>query len=154
MTDDERFRQHLEDSKFGVQVIADWFTMNGYAVRLPPVRVCKNHAEWKAFADDGDLFIESRIEVKHLGVDFTCREDWPFGEKFIVCAKHSWDRAQPKPQAYYVLNKQASHLAIVLGRTSNEWFVEERRDSRYDDVEQSFYFCPLDKVIFKNIHQP
>lgn len=148
-----KFQQHLSNSKYAVSKAAEWFTSRGYSVQIPSATVAETHQEWKSHADSGDLFLLHRIEVKRLSVDFTSRADWPYSDKFIVCAKHSWDRATPKPHAYLIFNAQMTHVAIVKGESRTKWNSERRKDSRYEgrEAEQEFYFCPLDAVLFLKV---
>lgn len=113
--------------------------------------MAESHLDWKAHADSGDLFISQRVEVKQLSVCFTCAADWPFGEKFIVCARHAFDRAKPKPYAYVILSADREAIAFVKADTSGQWRVERRKDSRYDNVEQEFYLVPVSLVGFFKI---
>ena len=115
-----------------------------------------SHKDWKSCRDDGDLEVyknnnKYRVEVKGLSADFTCAEDWKYGNKFIVCAKHSYDQAKTKPYAYMILNKNRTHVAIVKTTTKNDWYVEYRKDSRYNDFGQECYFCPLDKIEWRKL---
>jgi hypothetical protein len=98
--------------------------------------------------DNGDLYINMRVEVKTLGITFTNRADWKFGDKFIVCAKHSFDNAKPKPYAYIIQSADLKHIAVVNSSTCKQWYTEARKDSRYEDVTQDFYLCPIDLVKF------
>jgi hypothetical protein len=98
--------------------------------------------------DNGDLYINMRVEVKTLGITFTNRADWKFGDKFIVCAKHSFDNAKPKPYAYIIQSADLKHIAVVHSATCKQWYSEARKDSRYEDVTQDFYLCPIDLVKF------
>ena len=95
----KKFLSHLDESANAVHYIAKWLLNKGYNVQINAASRANSHEDWKAHVDSGDLFIQQRIEVKHLSCDFSSAETWPFGGKFIVCAKHSWDRAQPKPYA-------------------------------------------------------
>ncbi len=106
----------------------------------------EKRSEWKNYADQGDIEISQRVEIKQLSAQFTGPDDWPFKPKFIVCAKHSWDRSVPKPYAYIVLSKDGMNAGIVMGHTNSEWTVEERTDTRYKNVKQEFYFCPMEHI--------
>lgn len=142
----EKFLSHLDASKEAVFRVADWLMSSGLSVRLAGVQRAPERDQWKEFADSGDIFIEKRIEVKRLSRDFSSEADWPFGRAFIVCAKHAWDRAQPKPEAFIIVSSNMQHCAIVRGRTRMHWVVERRKDSRYDGVEQEFFLCPMEHV--------
>lgn len=138
-----RFLRHLEESQGAVWTAAQWLNRIGYRVSVPPTRTAPTQADWKKFADDGDLFIAQRVEVKRLSVSFTGRHDWPFGEDFIVCARHSFDSAPIKPLGYLILSADMGYAAVVRSDTRNQWVIKKRRDSRYVGVEQEFYFAPL-----------
>jgi hypothetical protein len=148
MNDDQRFAKHLSDSIADVWDVAQWLSSRGHSVTVNPTFIAPSHEEWEDYADGGDLFITQRVEVKRLSAEFTSAQDWPFKDKFIVCAKHAWDRAKPKPYAFIYLNKSKTHMAVVKGDTHKFWEVEQRTDKRYDSMTQSFYFCPLEKVVF------
>ncbi len=152
----EKFLDHLNYSNEGVDRVAREFATKGWMVRRPEVTQAKSHKEWKKHRDHGDLFVQGqRIEVKRLSVNWTGVEDWPFGEKFLVCAKHSFDSARPRPYAYLILSQDMSHVAVVYACTSHKWGTEEKTDSRYSGEEaiQKFYLCPLNLVRFMVIEE-
>ena len=144
----QRFAKHLGESVDGVLAAAKWLNGRGYSVTMHPSTLAKNHAERMEHIDGGDLFINMRIEVKTLGINFTNKKDWKFGDKFIVCAKHSFDIAKPQPYAYIIQSADLKYMAVVAASTSKEWYVEKRTDSRYVDYTQDFYLCPIDLVKF------
>ena len=148
----ERFLEHLQESRHAVYNAAAWLSELGFKVSIPPISKAETHSEWKSHADSGDLFIEQRVEVKKLSVSFSCKDDWPFGDKFIVCAQHSFDRACPKPYMYLIFSSDYQAVAIIKASSSSSWYVEERQDSRYSrSVKQRFYFCPIELVKFHKI---
>jgi hypothetical protein len=152
MDDTQRFKNHLEDSKEGVWQVARWLTDLGYPTQVNPTFVSPSYEERLNFLDGGDIYISQRIEVKALSASFTCKEDWQFRDKFIVCAKHSFDNAKPKPFMYIYLNKDKTHIAIVKSDSRKHWFVETKKDKRYDDVTQDFYLCPLEYIKFVRLN--
>ena len=93
--DFDRFIKHLDESEVGVLSAAKWLRSFGYSVTIPPTTKAKSYEDRLDHQDDGDLYINMRIEVKRLGINFTSKDDWKFGSKFIVCAQHSFDRAKP-----------------------------------------------------------
>jgi hypothetical protein len=146
----KKFLSHLDESQSAVSVVAQWLSKHGKTVQIAGISKATNHADWKSNADNGDIFILRRIEVKRLSVHFTCRNDWPYKENFIVCARHAWDRAIDKPLKYVILNSSATHAAIVSGDTCAQWRTDTRTDSRYEGnaANQEFYFCPIGLVTF------
>lgn len=143
-----RFLQHLRGSEAARWQVAHWLTGRGYTVQLQGMKEAPTANQWLEYTDIGDIHVSMRVEAKQLTRDFTCREDWPFGKNFIVCGKNSFDRAQPKPFAFVILNPAGTHAAFVLASGWKQWRVESRRDSRYNGVEQEYYFAPLDSVVF------
>lgn len=143
-----RFLSHLQESDRSVWLVAKMLRERGHTVIVPSSSKAAKHEDWQAHADDGDLYITQRIEVKRLGVTFSGAADWPFGKKFIVCARHAFDRANPKPYAFVILSSDAARGAVVFSSDSKSWYVEERTDSRYEDVRQQFYFSPMESVRF------
>ena len=146
--DFKKFLTHLDASTDGVLSAARWLNKRGYNVTIPPTSYAESYEDRLNHTDGGDLFINLRIEVKTLGITFSGRHDWKFGDKFIVCAKHSFDNAKPKPYGYIIQSADLQHLAIVNSNTFKHWYVEQRKDSRYEDVTQNFYLCPIDLVKF------
>ena len=151
----ERFLKHLDDSIEAMWICAKYLYNWGYPVKINPMTKSKTHGEWRTHIDKGDLEIvvegvPQRIEVKGLSASFTRKEDWKFPD-FIICAAHSWDIADPKPLAYMLLNKERTHAAIVYGRDSATWIKAKKRDHRYTDYQQEFYFSPLEQVVWKSL---
>jgi len=156
-TNHKRFLQHLEKSASAVWFVAMWFWGKGYTVTMPFITMASGHEQWRDHADNGDLEVligneRKRVEVKHLGVCFTGREDWPFPD-FIVCAKHSFDNAQPKPDYYIVLSNDKEAMGIVDTSYASEWTTSRRTDSRYKGIDQDFYVCRPDRVIWRKANE-
>jgi hypothetical protein len=51
----EKFAKHLEDSISGVFLGAKIFHKKGYTVKINPSLLAPSSAEWKNYADNGDL---------------------------------------------------------------------------------------------------
>ena len=147
----KRFLEHLDDSIDTVFIVAKYlYHKTGMDIKINSLERASKHSEWNRCKDDGDLYlfkdnISYRIEVKGLSCDFKNNDDWPFRD-FIVCAKHSFDHADPKPYAYFILNKNRTHAAIVRTHTSDSWHVVERADKRYNNITQCFYICDFEHI--------
>lgn len=146
--DHERFVKHLQESKAGVWQIANWLNDKGFDVTVTASGVSKGYEDRMDFVDSGDLYINQRVEVKSLSAEFTCKEDWPFGKELIVCAKHSYDNAIPKPYMYVLLSKAKTHAILIMGRNHKLWTVKKYKDKRYENMEQDFYISSVDHVNF------
>jgi hypothetical protein len=153
----KKFTDHLEESTDAVWFTAKWFWKRGHKVTIPPMSIAPDHEQWKRHADNGDLEVlindePKRIEVKQLGVHFTGLNDWPFRD-FMVCAKHSYDNADPKPAYYIILSNDRNAMAIIDTNRFEEWSTAVRSDSRYQNVGQEFYVCNPSNVTWRTIEE-
>ena len=151
----ERFLRHLKDSQDDVWRIARWFSDKGYEVRIPATSYSKNYQDRLNHIDQGDLYVkfqrEERVEVKGLSAQFTSKDDWPMGNTAIVCAKHSFDNADPKPFFYLLLSADKVHAMFIRSDTKEHWEVREYTDKRYESMRQRFYVCPLQYIKFSAV---
>lgn len=146
--DHNRFVDHLNQSRHGVWLVADWLNRRGMDVTITANSVSKGYEDRMDHVDSGDLYINQRVEVKSLSAEFTSKNDWPFGKELIVCAKHSYDNATPKPYMYMLLSKDKTHAIIIMGRNHKKWTVKRYKDKRYENMEQDFYISSVDDVDF------
>ena len=157
----KRFHAHLEASKPAVKLAREYLEGLGYKVRNkknkknPTNKKSPSYEVRMEYVDDGDLSYYKdgkwrRVEVKHLSGTFTSIEDWPF-KNYFVMAKHAWDKADPKPDILISFNKDYTHIAKVYGNTSDKWYVQSVKDSRYMDYRQAIYCCSLDLVEFSKV---
>lgn len=146
--DHSRFVDHLNQSRHGVWLVADWLNRKGMDVTITANSVSKGYEDRMDHVDSGDLYINQRVEVKSLSAEFTCKDNWPFGKELIVCAKHSYDNATPKPYMYMLLSKDKTHAIIIMGRNHKKWTVKKYKDKRYENMEQDFYISSVDDVDF------
>ncbi len=150
------FLRGLKDSQQAVWVMASWLSEQGFSVRIPHgVVPTPTHADWRDYSDQGDLELGLRIEVKRLTCEFTCADDWPFpsvdaaSKNFIVCSRHSWDMANPRPSRFYYLNRAMTHAAIIRPASSSErWRVETIKAGNHGDKLEEFYVCDVSCASF------
>lgn len=143
-----QFLRALDASDAALWVVAQRLRQRGYPVTVNVAGRAPTAAQAMEYADGGDLTIGQRVEVKRLGVDFTGRHDWPFGDQFIVCARHAFDRALPRPMRYVILSQSMTHAAVVRGEDRSHWRVETRADRRRAGRVQEFYLSPIERVRF------
>lgn len=147
------FLKALRDSEQSVLRVAHWIKGSGGIVSYEPPTEAGTHEEWKGHADEGDLALRFRLEVKRISRPFTSAADWPFKD-FIVCAQHAWDRATPKPFGILCLNRAETHAAFVSAATRPSWWSDERHDRRYPGYTQSFYVCDKSLPAFWSLDLP
>lgn len=147
------FPTRWERSQKGVRYVAEKLCEEGHNVFIGCQELAENLEEANDFVDDGDIFIltdpeDLRIEVKWLeSTEFTSKEDYPYFE-FMICETRSFDKADPKPDAYIILEKFRRAIAIVdVKFTEKHWYWKHKVDkSRREDGPRPYYFCTLDHV--------
>ncbi|MES2695096.1 MAG: hypothetical protein V4773_16605 [Verrucomicrobiota bacterium] len=150
----QRFLSRLGASSRAVFAVALAQHLKGRAVEIPPLAFAPDAREHSRYVDGGDLYVtvgESRLrfEVKHLGVEFTCRSDWPFREVFVSNAA-AVERAEGSAKFYVSVNKSITHAAVISDRTSGEWYIREARARNTGNFER-YYACPLELVSFERL---
>ena len=153
--DNRKVIQHVRKSQDDVWRVARWFSEKGYEVRIPPTSYAKTYQDRLNHQDKGDLYVtfqkEERVEVKGLSRQFTCKDDWPMGNIAIVCAKHSFDHANPKPFFYILLSADKVHAMFIRSDTKEHWEEKEYTDKRYESMRQVFYVCPIQYIKFSAV---
>lgn len=153
---DPHFVADLRNSREALWRAARWLgDHGGFEVIIPALKIRPSIEDASRFSDDGDLFVSGkgrdreRIEVKRRGFTFTDRSDYPF-PTVIVDAAHIWDKADPKPFAYLILNQPMTTCAVVKGETFPDWKAVRRMD-RHKNREREFYEAPLSCVSFHRL---
>ena len=148
----QRYRKHIAASTSIVERVAKHLTSKGYTVQIPPTHIAQHQHQRINMVDEGDLFVLQRMEVKGKSIHFTCREDYPY-DSVIICNKFSFDKHKGMPPAYYfiVAADGVSVAVIDVKRTKPLWWAEKRRDRRYEDVEETFYFVHKKDVSFERL---
>lgn len=142
-TFDPSFREDLEASMTSVHLAAADLVraFPSIPVQVPPLRIRPAEHLMNKYSDDGDLFFKNlRIEVKQRRLAFTSLDDFPYND-IIVDVAHAWTKAQQKPYAYIIYNKDLSAKFVILGKTSPEWKIEQKRD-RFKNRLRRFALAP------------
>lgn len=152
--DDPHFERDLEESHVAVWKVARWFSGRGYDIKIPATKVRPTVEEMSEYADDGDLWVsngetEGWVGVKRRTFDFTTRESYPYPTVFVENV-HIWERADPKPIGYIILNTTRTHAAIVLAETFQLWVEVTRRD-RQRGRDRTLYECPKGRAVFVSL---
>lgn len=135
------FQERLEKSHRAVWRVAYWFWRKGREVSIPK--------KFLDGPDQGDLFVNGdRVEVKHKDVAFTDAADFPFND-VLLGEVNSFDRADPKPVSYILVNRDLTHCLIVLCKDSQTWTTRTVRDRKRYDCVQQYYVSTLDKAYFR-----
>lgn len=151
-----RFQQRLRDSEAARWVAGPWWSCRGWVVELSPMSFSPNPDDWQQHIDNGDMYVwrpatpdqRHRVEVKHLTRNFTCADDWGYPD-VILCAKHSYDRADPKPWGYMLFSGNLKHMALIRGSSHAQWRADTTSDRDYQDRVQRTYFAPFGCVKFQ-----
>lgn len=149
----EAFIRRLDKSRMSTFLVAEYLHKRGYTVHIPAFDYRPLGSNWQDHVDNGDLYVWKerddmlRIDVKHINRQFTCREDFPHSHIFVADAR-AIKRADPKPSAYIVVNKAATHIAIIWWKTSSVWEEHQvfaSNTQRHIKVMR----CPTEHVDFR-----
>ena len=138
-----KFLEKLERSDLYVWYVAKWLHKLGYSVSVPVNPKAPRPQVWKEYADQGDLHVLIRVEVKAPEIVFTGKDDWPYKE-FYVCNKYQYDRSEPKPQMFFIMSQDGKYAGMVNSETLDKWFEKEIIDDY--GRKKIVYCCPLDMV--------
>jgi len=147
----EKFLQRLAASSQAVLAVARNQHRKGRTVEIPPLHFAPTAAVHEKYSDGGDLYVVTRrrIEVKHLGVNFTGPFDWPFKE-VLVSSAASVERAKGSVLYYVSVSNDLSCACIIPGDTSERWYKVEKLNSVTGNVEK-FYACPIACAQFEEL---
>lgn len=148
MLSESKFKERLEGSKADVQKVGEWLKGKGFDVLVRPTICAPNKEERYDYADDGDIEIRFRVEVKKRhNVQFTCKEDYPYPTIFLD-ETYKVDGWGPGTlYAYIVLSKDAKHAALVPRNTRMQWVKRETWDT-VSQRSQQVYEVPKDLAHF------
>jgi len=112
-TDD--FRTRWKGSHAVVEMVAMMLLRQGLWVQILPQKLTPSFEERHKYSDNGDLkiFAENQeliCEVKGSGYEFKDGKH-PYETAFI-CNKWSFDKADPKPSYYLIVDKARENVAV------------------------------------------
>lgn len=141
--DDPNFVADLTESHKAVEKAAAWLRNKGYPVIVRPTFVRPDVSERGEYADDGDIEILQRIEVKRrISMTFSGEGDFPY-DTLIVDACHCYDKANPKPYAYIIFNRDMTAAFIVDVKSTRRHWQRTTRADRQKARVREFYECPV-----------
>ena len=147
----EKFLQRLKGSVDAVFVVARWLYDKGYSVEVPVIKYADNAAESQALVDEGDIIIDTKegkkvIEVKHLGVNFTCVDDWPF-KNALVASASSVDRNIDRVASYICVSKDMTHGFRLDTIHADKWSLQNIMMKNTGNFEAK-YVADLEWAVF------
>lgn len=149
------FIKRLDGSRHSTFLVAQYLHKRGYNVTIPAFIYPEKDSNWEENVDNGDLYIQkndgpsARIDVKHINIDFTKQEDFPFSYMFVADIR-AIERANPFPLAYIIVNKSATHAGIVWGKTKPYWETHEVFASNTEKMI-TVKRCPIEFVEFREL---
>lgn len=137
----EKYKTHVADSIPTVWRVIKYLSSRGHTVQMPPTHIASNQSDRLSMTDSGDFFLVQRCEVKQRGFAFSSMDDYPWSS-IMVCNKNSFDRRHGSKPAYYLMPSSDFKCMIVVdvNKTEKFWWAEKKKDGRYEDVEEVFYF--------------
>lgn len=120
MSSFDNFTRSLKDSQGAVEAVARYLVSRGFEVHIPELHIPADQAD--CISDHGDLICRTKkgefvIEVKgHPGLEWGNFEWCVHG--LIIEKVSVWDNKDPKPHAYYILDK---HLKEAMVFNVDKW---------------------------------
>lgn len=144
------FANRLMNSSAAVFVVAHWLHKGGKTVQIPPLELAPYGANPLDYVDTGDITIieRKRVEVKHLGKNFTCAEDWPFGHGAFVSNKAAVDRSIHEVSAWVSVSNDFRYGAIITPESKYHWTLK-KTFAKNTGQEETYYLCPIKHVVFR-----
>lgn len=143
--------------------VVKWLRSRGDDAVYLPKTYAKRQEDVAKHADNGDI----RGRLRSFGSDidriygvkerktlnFTCQADFPWRD-LTVCKKSVWDHADPKPRAFFNLNRLWTHVGVIWSSTWEFWTARGFTDNRPDRGEtEILYVCPIHLVDFYDIRE-
>lgn len=147
---DAQFHADLKRSDHAVLLVCLWLNSKGYRAQRNRLIHTPDYESRHEYTDDGDITILSkldcepigRVEVKHWPkIQFTSRNTIPYPKVFVdetyqIAREHSLPLF-----GYAIVNRDATHVAMIGADTVKHWELVKKRDSRYG-TELEWYACP------------
>ena len=136
-----KYKTHIAQSIPTVWRVAKYLSSRGHTVQVPPTHIAVNQNDRLGMTDSGDFFLMQRCEVKQRTFVFTNIDDYPW-PSIMICNKNSFDKRHGSKPSYYILPSADFKAMIVIdvNKTEKSWWAEKKREGRYEDVEEVFYF--------------
>ena len=111
----EDFRKRWNGSHEAVEMVAMMLLRSGFWVQILPQEMTPSFEARHNYSDSGDLKIfaldeELVCEVKGSSLEFKDGKH-PFKSAFL-CNQWSFDKADPKPSYYFIVDKSKKHCAV------------------------------------------
>jgi len=150
-TNHAQFLRALDGSQPAVAAVARWLVAWDRDVYVPQLRRAPRPEDAPEYTDHGDLFVDGhRVEVRQsLVPGWTCAADWPFKD-YLVEHEARVHEAGHEIVAYIEVNKELTHVGIVLPATRHRWHRKQTKNPITKALRMSLA-CPLDCVHFRRI---
>ena len=147
MKSDDRFVSDLQQSRTRVERFAAMCRRAGADLWVYPSDVRPKASEREAYADGGDLMLQTRIEHKVRDIDFYDANDFPY-DTMIVDEVYKVERIKARPFRYVIENRDGTRLAVVRSVTKPKWTIKKRfdpqqgRECEFYEINKRFVaFC-------------
>lgn len=153
MISDQLFKERLNKSKEGVQIVAEALKSLGMEALIHPTLCRPTREQRKEYSDSGDIEVRFRVEVKRRhNIQFSGRDDYPFPTIHLDKARRVDELGKNTLFAYVVLNDQGSCMAVCGRETMKHW-VKENRYDRIAGCQDEVYACPKERAKFFKLYE-
>ena len=130
----ESFKKRWHESHKAVEKVAAWLVYKGIETKILPQHLTPDASSRMDYVDNGDIEIvlggqRKIIEVKGRGLKYK-NGIFPF-EMVFICNAPSFDRADPKPSYYFMLDSSLEIAAILdVDKYRQYMFTTEISDNK------------------------
>jgi len=159
--DREGFNDRLFGSKPAVMVVAEYLRMKfpDCEIITPELVASPDYEHRMEYLDNGDIFVKCsdetrRYEVKGSSHWFINVETLPknWEGSVIVCRQYTFDDADPKPVAYFIVNnKKSMAILIDVAATRAHWVKKDIYPGNYPGTCEEDYVVSDGLVKFVNL---
>lgn len=139
MLSDQDFIDSLRESQGAVDATQQLLLSQGETIVRPAMNIRPSFKDRKNYSDDGDLFIQRRIEIKKRSFSFSGADDFPYDSVFVDSA----DRVDSsRVWRYYIWSDDLKSFLIVPSNTKEKWKRRTVYNKRHGE-NRTYYVAPL-----------
>jgi hypothetical protein len=149
------FGLRLKNSLPAVLAVAGYLLNKGYDVAIPAPKCAPTTEErWNYLDNGGDIVATKdgksyKLGVKHGRIMFTSAADYPaiHNPHAIMFSNVAAVQRNPDVDAYFMVNRDRTHAAVINHDTKDKWLVRETfaRNIGHNEVN---YHCPVEYAKF------
>jgi hypothetical protein len=154
---DAQFVARLKKSSGPVFAAARYLhALGDLEIYIGPQRIRPSFADREDYRDDGDMRVRKvgrerwmKVEAKGRTFSFTCAEDFPHPTFYME--RPNRIARNGVAYAYFVVNQELTHAAVIYGATSPQWIGPTSFFDRSVGYQCQTMECPVELAKFVSL---